>query len=279
MKGATLGAMFCALGLFLIGCGNIATTELKTDVQLGASIPKDAILWVEAPIINHASHEDLERWKTVYEMIQQRFRAKGWTVTGDPARPHSHHVIFYGEMYFDVVHTTISHFKITIVDSSTGKVVISTSRDNPGVLDWQNQVTKVLNSATDEIAVGPESTPKLLTANEEAPTRAVQGTEAPRLAPSNQGSTQARLDSLKVGMTTSEILQLLGNPLVTRSEISAEGKVELWAYSRGGLIEKFDGGGAAFAHGFFGQFQHENKKEDDIILTISNGALKAIVGL
>lgn len=58
-----------------------------------------------------------------------------------------------------------------------------------------------------------------------------------------------KLQELYVGMSQTEVIETIGQPHWYRTEETASGRIDVWLYDRYKLIERIEGGGAAFWSG------------------------------
>ena len=90
--------------------------------------------------------------------------------------------------------------------------------------------------------------------------------------------TRNRIASIPMGTSQKDVIAGIGNPRNTTSRITADGNQQVFVYSMGDLIEKIEGGGAAFGYGMQ-QGLRGNSGSRPILLTFTNGKLVAIEGL
>ena len=85
------------------------------------------------------------------------------------------------------------------------------------------------------------------------------------------------LSLIKIGSGTEEVMRLLGRPNSTSFKITSSGRAVIWAYSYGTLVERIQGGGAAFGYGF-SQEMNGQRADKMIYLTFMDGSLGEIDG-
>lgn len=90
--------------------------------------------------------------------------------------------------------------------------------------------------------------------------------------------TKSKVTQISIGTTREAVVTALGNPNSTNSRITSAGTEEILVYSKGSLVERFEGGAAAFKWGMQRQL-NGGPGQTYITFRFVNGYLTSIDGL
>lgn len=108
-------------------------------------------------------------------------------------------------------------------------------------------------------------------------TLAVAGCASPSGQPVGM-LTKNKVTQISIGTSRATVVAALGNPNSTNSRVTASGTEEILVYSKGTLVERFEGGAAAFKWGMQRELSG-GPGQTYLTFRFLNGFLTSIEGL
>jgi hypothetical protein len=118
---------------------------------------------------------------------------------------------------------------------------------------------------------------KILSALAVAVTLALAGCASPSGQPGGM-VTKSKVTQIQIGTSRAAVVSALGNPSSTNSQVTASGTEEILVYSKGTLVERFEGGAAAFRWGMQRELSG-GPGQTYLTFRFVNGFLTSIEGL
>jgi len=90
--------------------------------------------------------------------------------------------------------------------------------------------------------------------------------------------TKSKVTQIQIGTSRAAVIAILGNPNSTNSRVAVSGTEEILVYSKGTLVERFEGGAAAFKWGMQRELSG-GPGQTYLTFRFVNGLLASIEGL